>query len=45
MPLKRKLMPILNNNILAIQLLNTLGFSADKTAKSTLAESKLFSKL
>ena len=34
-------MPILNNNILAIQLLNTLGFNVDEAAKSTPAEFKL----
>ena len=36
MPLKRKPMPIFNNNLLVIQLVNALGFSVDKTAKSTL---------
>ena len=41
MPLKRKLMPALNGNMLVIQLLNALGFSVDKTAKSTLVEFKL----
>jgi hypothetical protein len=37
-------MPVPNGNILAIQLLNTLIFSTDETAKNTLAESKLPSK-
>ena len=41
MPLKRKLMPVPNGNILAIQLLNILGFSTDKTTKSILVESEL----
>ena len=40
MPLKRKPMPTLNSNILAIQPLNTSGSSTDKTTKSTPAESK-----
>ena len=31
-----------NSNILVIQLQNALGFSADETAKSVLAKSKLF---
>ena len=44
MPLKRKPTPIPNSNILVIQLLNTLEFSVDKTAKSILVESELFSK-
>ena len=42
-PLKRKLMPIPNSNILVIKLLNALRFSADKTARSILAEFELFS--
>ena len=44
MPLKRKPTPAPDNNILAIQPPNTLGFSVDKTTKNTLAESKLPSK-
>ena len=43
MPLKRKLTPIPDGNTLVIQLLNALGFSADKIIKSILAESKLLS--
>ena len=37
MPLKRKPTPIPDSNILIIQPLNTLGFSTDKTTRSTLA--------
>ena len=44
MPLKRKLMPVLNSNILVIQLLNMLGFNADKTAKNTLVKFELLFK-
>ena len=40
MPLKRKPTLIPNGNILAIQLLNTLRFSVDKTTKNILAVSK-----
>jgi len=40
MPLKKKPTPIPNGNMLAIQPQNTLGFSVDETAKSTLVESK-----
>ena len=45
MPLKRKPTPTPNSNTLAIQPPNALGFSVDKTTKSTLAESKLPSEL
>ena len=38
-------MPVPNSNTLAIRLLNTLGFSTNKTTKSTLAEFKLPFKL
>jgi hypothetical protein len=41
MPLKRKLTPIPDGNILAVQLPNALESSADETTKSTPAESKL----
>ena len=34
-------MPVLDGNLLAIQLLNALGFSVDETAKSILAVFKL----
>ena len=44
MPLKKKPTPIPNDNIIAIQLLNALGFSTDKTIKSILVEFKLPSK-
>jgi hypothetical protein len=44
MPLKRKPTLILNSNILAIKPLNALVFSADKTTKNILVESKLPSK-
>ena len=40
MPPKRKPMPTPNGNPLVIQPPNASGFSADKTAKSTLAVSK-----
>ena len=40
MPLKKKLTPTLNSNMLVIQPLNALGFSIDKTTKSILAESE-----
>jgi len=42
MPLKTKLTPALDSNILAIQPQNALGFNVDETAKSTPAESELF---
>jgi hypothetical protein len=45
MPLKRKPTPVPDGNILAIQPLNASAFSADKTARSTLAESKLLFEL
>ena len=45
MPLKRKPTPVPNGNTMAIQLLNALGFSADETAKSILAESEVPSEL
>ena len=40
MPLKRKLTPTPNGNMLIIQPPNALGSSADETARNTLAESK-----
>ena len=41
MPPKRKPTPAPDGNTIAIQLLNALRSSVDKTTKSTLAESKL----
>ena len=40
MPLKRKLMPIPNSNMLTIWPPNALGFSVDKTTRNILAEFK-----
>ena len=42
MPLKTKLIPILNSNTLVIRLQNALEFSVDKTAKNILASKLLF---
>ena len=44
MPLKRKLMPIPDSNLLVIQPLNASGSSTDKTTRSILAASKPFFK-
>ena len=44
MPPKRKPTPAPNSNPLAIQPLNALGSSVDKTTRNTLVESKLPSK-
>ena len=42
MPLKTKLTPVLNSNILVIQLQNALGSNIDKTAKNTPVSKLLF---
>ena len=44
MPLKKKPMPAPNGNILLIQLYNTVGSSANETARSTPVDSELPSK-